>query len=139
MKGSIKLCIAITLVMLTAMVCVLVGINELNVGFGLITHKYIDALFPTADTSFRPTTTIYLWVLLASGALAILLAWVRKPVTALAAVLACLASPIYHVVRSIQNEYSPFMLDGMWDVLMILLPLAGAALCAILYVRLKRE
>lgn len=137
MKKSSKIRIAITALMLAAAACVLVGKSILyGPGFSL-SYPYIDALFPGPDTSFMPTTTVYVWLLLASGVAASALSWVPAAWAALAACCVCASSLVYHGVRSIQNGYSVFQIDGVWEFLMLALPLAAAILCIALF-RAKR-
>ena len=137
MKKSIKFRIAITALMLAAAACVLVGKSILyGPGFSL-SYSYIDALFPGQGTSFKPTTTVYVWLLLTSGVATVVLAWGQAAWAAPAACCVCASSLVYHVVRSVQNGYSVFQIDGMWEFFMLALPLAAAIFCVALF-RAKR-
>ncbi|MEA5015061.1 MAG: hypothetical protein VB099_10920 [Candidatus Limiplasma sp.] len=133
MKKSSKIRVAITALMLASAACVLLGKSILyGPGFSL-SYPYIDALFPGQGTSFKPTTTVYVWLLLVSGVAASALAWVPAVWAAPTACCVCASSLVYHVVRSVQNGYSVLQIDGMWEFFMLALPLAAVILCVALF------
>jgi len=139
METSKKLRIAVTVLMLAAALCVLVGKSVTYFsGFSLSTN-YIGALFPTEDSSVRHNFTVYVWMVLTSGVAAAALVWIRKPWAALVTGLVCLSSPVYHVIRSMENEYGVFQFDGIWDFLMVTLPVASVILCLALFRSVRAE
>ena len=139
MKTSRKLRVTITLLSLAAVLCVLFGKSIIyGPGFTL-SYSYIDALFPPADSSFLPSTLIYVWILVIGSLITCVLIWLRHAWAALAGCAASLSSLVYHVIRSIQNGYSVFQIDGIWEFFMLTLPLVSAALCIVLYRTVKDE
>lgn len=139
MEKTMKLKIWITVLMLAAAACTLVGKSIMSFSGGIsLTYDYIDALFPTAETSFRSTTTVYAWLLLAGGVLAGAFVWLRRAWTALVACALCASSLIWHIATSIINGYSILEINGAWEFAMLALPLVAAVLCVILF-RAARE
>lgn len=118
--------VIITLLMLASAALVFVGKSIIyGPGFS-ISYSYIGALFPDADTSFRWTTTVYCWLLLVCGVLASIFAWLKPKWAAVLTLILCLCPVIWHVIASIINHYGVFDLSGIWDWLMLLLPLIAA-------------
>ncbi|MDI9521023.1 MAG: hypothetical protein QM308_07740 [Bacillota bacterium] len=139
MNTSKKLRITITLLSLAAVLCVLLGKSIIYVPGFTLSYSFIDALFPPADTSFLPSTTIYVWILVIGSLITCVLVWLRHAWAALAGCAASLSSLVYHVIRSIQNGYSVFQIDGIWEFFMLALPLVSAVLCIVLYRDIKQE
>jgi hypothetical protein len=138
-KKSSKLCILITALSLAAIPCVLLGESVLY-GFGFtLSYPYIDALFPSADTSFRLSFTIYLWMLVGGSVLTSALVWIRRSWAALAGCVVSLSSLVCHVVRSVLDGYSVFQIDDVWRFFMLALPLAAAIACIILFLAIRQE
>ena len=139
MQKTTKLKIWITILMLAAAACTLVGKSIMSFSGGIsLSYNYIDALFPNAKTSFRSTTTVYAWLLLAGGVLACVFVWLRGAWTAIVACVLCAGSLVWHIVTSIINGYSVFEINGIWEFFMLALPLIGAILCVLLF-RAARE
>ncbi|MBR2571709.1 MAG: hypothetical protein IKE30_06220 [Clostridia bacterium] len=139
MQKALKLRAAIAVMMLAAAACVLLGKSVIyGPGFTL-SYPYIGALFPAADSGFRATTTIYVWILLAGGVAAAVVVWLKPAWAALAAFAICLSSLVYHVIRSVQGGFSVFQIDGVWEFFMLALPLVSAVLCIVLYRTIKQE
>lgn len=133
MKKTMGLRIAIALLLLGGAACVLVGKSVIyGPGFSL-SYPYIDALFPKADSAFRRSTTVYVWLLLAGGVAGAALVWLKSAWSSLAVCAISLSSLVYHVIRGVQNGYSPFQIDGLWEGLMLALPLVAAVLCVVLF------
>ena len=139
MNTSKKLRITITLLSLAAVLCVLLGKSIIYVPGFTLSYSFIDALFPPADTSFLPSTTIYVWILVIGSLITCVLIWLRHAWAALAGCAASLSSLVYHVIRSIQNGYSVFQIDGIWEFFMLALPLVSVVLCIALYRDIKQE
>lgn len=139
MKKSNRLRISITLLMLAAAACVLVGKSVVHGPGFTLSYNYIDSLFPAADSAWKRTAVSYSWSLLTSGIIASVLVWVRKtwmvPITA----FVCLSSTINHVIRCALEHYSVFQIDGVWEFFMLVLPLASMALCLWLLCEMRKE
>lgn len=133
MKSTTKLRITVTLLLLASIVCVLTGKSIVYAPGFTLSSDYIDALFPAADSSFRLNFTIYLWFLMAGGVIAAAIVWIPKAWAALAACGVCLVSPVYHVIRSIQNDYGVLQFDGMCDFFLLALPLTAVIFCLVLF------
>lgn len=133
MKKMIKLRLTIALLMLAAAACVLLGKTTIGgPGFSL-TYNYIDALFPTPDSSWRENAIVYAWILFASGIAAAGLVWIKGAWAALVTCAVCVSSLVYHVIRSVENKYGVFQIDGVWEFFMLALPLVAAILCVALF------
>lgn len=78
MNTSKKLRITITLLSLAAVLCVLLGKSIIYVPGFTLSYSFIDALFPPADTSFLPSTTIYVWILVIGSLITCVLVWLRR-------------------------------------------------------------
>ena len=123
-----KYSVLITLLMLISAALVFVG-KSIVYGPGFtISYNYIGALIPSADTAFRWTTTVAMWILLVSGVLASILCWIKSKGTAVLTLILCLCPVIWHVIASAINHYNVFDLSGIWDWLMLLLPFFAALL-----------
>ena len=83
MKKTNKLCIFVTALSLAAILCVLLGKSVISGSGFTLSYSYIDALFPSADSSFRPSTIIYAWILVGGSILASVLIWLRRAWSAL--------------------------------------------------------
>jgi len=139
MKKTNKLCILVTALSFAAILCVLLGKSIISGSGFTLSYPFIDALFPSADSSFRPSTIIYVWMLVGGSVVASALIWLRRAWSALAGCVVSLSSLAYHVVRSVQNGYSVFQIDGVWEFFMLALPLAAAVACIALFRAIKEE
>ena len=115
--------VMITLLMLASAALVFVG-KSIIYGPGFtISYNYIDALLPSADSSWRWTARVFVWILLVSGVLASVVVWLKPRWAPVLTLVLCLCPVIWHIVASIINHYGVFDLSGIWEVLMLLLPL----------------
>ena len=133
-----KYSIAITLLTLAAVVVVFVGKTYLNLYGILLTNDFITALFPNGETSWRWTFVVFLWLSLGCGVLASVFAWIKAKWASVLTLILCLCPIVWHVISSIINHYSVFDLSGIWEVLLLLLPLI-AAVFSILLIKARGE
>jgi hypothetical protein len=139
MKKTIIFKALITALLLAAIACILFGKNVLYGPGFTISNNYIDALIRKADTSFRMTTTVYVWILMICSIASIVLVWLKSCKMSMIAGIVCLIPSISNMVIDIANKYSPFSFDCPCDFFMFILPVAAAVLCFILFNISKKE
>lgn len=129
----------ITALLLAAIACILFGKNVIyGPGFS-VSYNYIDALIRKADTAFRMTTTVYVWILMICSIVSIVLAWLKPSKMPMIAGIVCLIPSISNMIIDIANKYNPFSFDCACDFFMFILPVAAAVLCFILSNISKKE
>lgn len=139
MKKSTILCIAITILMLSYAALAFFGKSELYVGFGTITHYFRDAFLSPAETSFRPSFILSLWVSLITGILTPVFVWIRRQWSSIIAVLACSAAVFFYLRNSFIAQYGVFEFDSLTDAALFFLPVASLVLCIVLFVQIREE
>lgn len=130
--------IAITLLMLTCVVIVFVGKTYLGFSGIVLTSDFITALFPNGETGWRWTFVTFLWLSLGCGVLASIFAWLKPKWASVLTLILCLCPVAWHVISSIINHYSVFDLSGIWEVLLVVLPLI-ASVFSILLIKARGE
>lgn len=131
--------IAISVLMLATVFLVFVGRSEISAGGLTVSYKYIDALLPAARSSFRWTTTVYMWVLLLCGVLACVFSWMKPKWAAVLTLAFCLCPTIWHIAASAINHYSIFDMAGIWEWLMFLLPLVATVFSVLLLLARNKQ
>lgn len=134
-KGK-KLRMCVTAMMLATVACVLLG-EETYVDTSILYMefhtRYLGALLSLGDGALRLQFVIYVRMLVACGALAAALVWVRKRWMPLICLALSIAPAAYHVAYTLALGYNPLELRGIWDLAIRILPLVSALFCWKLY------
>ena len=145
MKTSTIIRIIITILCFTLIICVLIGKNGVHTRMGFsLSFKYID-MITGVDQKANPQFVFFLFLLLISTPICIVMVWIRKRLFAYIAAILSMTIGLYELIRSVswyvkKNRNISEMFSGeFYNNMLIFLPLIIAVFCFCLAWQMSNE